>query len=530
MAQLRCTNVAFCCNGCTPFSVDGANGRLLEVTDDLSCSIFSANTIAGLPVIEAFANYCVVMGQYGGHQLQVTCTSIRGGRCTTASGAYSFVGGGCCNVASGINSTLGGGGANATYGAVGNTASGNFSFLGGGHNNTASGYASMIAGGITNLASSFYSTISGGYSNTASAVYSAIAGGRNNLACNSRAFIGGGHGNCATGQNSTVGGGGSNAILATSGNRATGDGSSVLGGGNNCATGYMSAIGGGLGNIASGYLSVVAGGGGIVGLSPSGNKAYGTNTFVGGGYNNCAGDTTGGGTGAVVAGGYNNTASGYYSFIGGGRYNYAQASYTTVSGGYNNDLSTTSAYGFIGGGQANGIYSSKWSSIIGGFCNKIYGTALGTNNVHIIGSCIQLNPPSPNYTYVNNLCQTGGGLSDCRVKNTIQPLEFGLDHIAQLQPVSFCWNGDSSCHKKYGFIAQNVQQAMSCVVTCNKLHRLGDNGTQVLGDQGEPLLEFEKDAVYASYVNAFKELKAENDALKQRITAIENILKNNNLI
>ena len=46
---------------------------------------------------------------------------------------------------------------------------------------------------------------------------------------------------------------------------------------------------------------------------------------------------------------------------------------------------------------------------------------------------------------------------------------------------------------------------MSCVVTCNKLHRLGSDGTQVLGGEGEPLLEFEKDAVYASYVNAFKE-------------------------
>jgi hypothetical protein len=37
------------------FSVDGAYGRLFEVSDDLSNSLFSVNTIAGLPVIEAFA-------------------------------------------------------------------------------------------------------------------------------------------------------------------------------------------------------------------------------------------------------------------------------------------------------------------------------------------------------------------------------------------------------------------------------------------------------------------------------------------
>ena len=72
---------------------------------------------------------------------------------------------------------------------------------------------------------------------------------------------------------------------------------------------------------------------------------------------------------------------------------------------------------------------------------------------------------------------------------------------------------------------------MSCVVTCNKLHRLGPDGTQILnGEEGEPLLEFEKDAVYASYVNAFKELKQENDALKDRVRVIEDILRRHNLI
>jgi hypothetical protein len=48
------------------FSVDGNNGRLFEITDDLSDSVFSANTIAGLPVIEAFSDYTVRLGTYGG--------------------------------------------------------------------------------------------------------------------------------------------------------------------------------------------------------------------------------------------------------------------------------------------------------------------------------------------------------------------------------------------------------------------------------------------------------------------------------
>lgn len=41
------------------FTVDGVNGRLFTVTDDLSDVIFSANTISGIPVIEAFSDYRV---------------------------------------------------------------------------------------------------------------------------------------------------------------------------------------------------------------------------------------------------------------------------------------------------------------------------------------------------------------------------------------------------------------------------------------------------------------------------------------
>ena len=47
------------------FSIDGSNGRLFTVTDDLSDSLFSVNTIAGLPVLEVFADNSVKIGQYG---------------------------------------------------------------------------------------------------------------------------------------------------------------------------------------------------------------------------------------------------------------------------------------------------------------------------------------------------------------------------------------------------------------------------------------------------------------------------------
>ena len=62
------------------FSIDGGNGRLFTVSDDLSDSLFSVNTIAGLPVIEAFADNTVKLGQYGQNVLVVTGSSIGVGK------------------------------------------------------------------------------------------------------------------------------------------------------------------------------------------------------------------------------------------------------------------------------------------------------------------------------------------------------------------------------------------------------------------------------------------------------------------
>ena len=500
----------------TVFSVDGNQGRLLEVTDDLSCSLFSANTIAGLPVVEAFANYCVVMGQYGGHQLQVTCTSIRGGKCTTASGYYSVVSGGCCNASVG-------GPADPTA-AVG-------SFVGGGYWNCAvvsltrsAGFpnvAPFVGGGQGNLACASGAVVVGGGPN----VISFGCAGTNNRAAGINSFVGGGSINIASGEASVVVGGSCNC--------ATGAGGGTMSGNCNFNTGACSFIGGGCRNTNSGVYSFIGGGNQNCICSNNGNTISGgagnlinTGNYntIGGGISNCVLNSNR----ATVGGGNCNTASGNYSFVGGGIFNSAQASCSTTVGGAFNKVCVSANFGFIGGGCLNNNDGGGGSSILAGISNTIPGGAIGGNNTHIIGSCIT--GATWNYTYVNNLCQTGGGISDCRVKNTIQPLEFGLDHLAQLQPVSWCWNGDPTCHKKYGFIAQNVQQAMSCVVTCNPLHKLGPDGTQQVGGEGEPLLEFEKDAVYASYINAIKELKQENDQLKARVEAIEEVLKNNNLL
>ena len=51
-------------SGTSVLKVDGTSGTIFEVTDDLSSSLMSVNTIAGLPVFEVFADNHIVAGRY----------------------------------------------------------------------------------------------------------------------------------------------------------------------------------------------------------------------------------------------------------------------------------------------------------------------------------------------------------------------------------------------------------------------------------------------------------------------------------
>jgi hypothetical protein len=70
------------------FKVDGGNGTLFEITDNLSGSLFSVNTIAGIPVMEVFSNNRIVMGTYGSNALVVSGSNVGIGTSTT--GTYKL--------------------------------------------------------------------------------------------------------------------------------------------------------------------------------------------------------------------------------------------------------------------------------------------------------------------------------------------------------------------------------------------------------------------------------------------------------
>ena len=74
--SLNLTSYVSNVTGLDRFTVDGANGRLFSVTDNLSGSLFSVNDIAGLPIIEAFDDNTVIMGAFNRNDFILTGNSL----------------------------------------------------------------------------------------------------------------------------------------------------------------------------------------------------------------------------------------------------------------------------------------------------------------------------------------------------------------------------------------------------------------------------------------------------------------------
>jgi hypothetical protein len=398
----------------TVFNVEGTNGSLFSVVDNLSGVLMSVNNNAGLPVFEVNDDDSIVGGRFAQNDFVVTtsgdigmgtanpssklevngtvtatCASLgqlnvdnlrldgntlsstntngalilnpngtgalqtdSGGN---ARGAYAVdlqrKRGSATQVASGACSTISGG--------EWNTASQSFSTVGGGVSNCATGSRSTVSGGVCNSATACYSTVSGGYSNTATGTCSTVGGGRGNTASGYYSTIAGGWNNTASCNSSTVSGG--------YGHCADGNNAAIGGGYSNTVTGACSTVSGGAENTASGSYSTVGGGGGLFG----GNTASGSCSTVSGGRCNCAA-----GRSSTVSGGYSNTASGYYSTVGGGRTNTSTANYSTVAGGSSNNANGCNS--FVGGGYSN--YAGNFSTVSGGYdntANTSYATISG---------------------------------------------------------------------------------------------------------------------------------------------------------
>jgi hypothetical protein len=421
-----------------------------------------------------------------------------------STGNFSTVSGGCCNITNARYSHIAGGHRNVIQSPTNECSARGTTISGGIGHNTTGGTVDFTTGDITGTITCCnagpYSTISGGYRNIALGIYSSILGGNQNRATSNSSTVGGGLNNCSTAITSTVGGGQTNT--------ASGNNSTVSGGLVNTASGYSSTVGGGLYNTATGCISAISGG--------CGNAASGNCSTVGGGTSHEASglaSTVGGGTlnkgwggYSTIAGGTDNTSSSYGTTVGGGYGNTASGYFATVAGGggtfFGTSLGNTAsgAYSSILGGRQN-TASGACSGILGGCLNNTCNFA----NSFIVGS--NLCATAACYTFVNNLCNVSGGTSDCRLKENINPIPYGLSELTKLEPVSYNFKSDDSKAIKYGFLAQKIQEVMPDLI---KYHP-----TDLV--DGDKVLQFEKEAVWASMINAIKELKNRVELLESKL-------------
>jgi hypothetical protein len=100
--------------------------------------------------------------------------------------------------------------------------------------------------------------------------------------------------------------------------------------------------------------------------------------------------------------------------------------------------------------------------------------------------------------------------SDVRLKKDVKPIKNALDNITQLRGITFRWKDNKKDNGQHlGVIAQEVETVFPEVV-------FTDNN-------GYKSVDYSKLA--APLIEAVKELKAENDALKARLEALEKKIK-----
>jgi hypothetical protein len=140
------------------------------------------------------------------------------------------------------------------------------------------------------------------------------------------------------------------------------------------------------------------------------------------------------------------------------------------------------------------------------------------NPLHVVGTVrLTLAAPGP---AGGTLCYTGATASavitscspsDARLKTNVVPLANTLDKLEHVRGVSFEWNdqyralGGSSTRREIGVLAQEVEQVFPELVS------LADNGYR----------RVDYDRLTAVLIEAVKELRKENDALKRRTAAVE---------
>ena len=108
--------------------------------------------------------------------------------------------------------------------------------------------------------------------------------------------------------------------------------------------------------------------------------------------------------------------------------------------------------------------------------------------------------------YISNSTGAYTSVSDATLKKNIVDITFGLEAIKGLRPVEYLMVDEAEGQQKHlGFLAQEVQQVLPSSISIMRSGKLGMDKSEII-----PVL-----------VKAIQELKADNDAMKERIAALE---------
>jgi len=208
---------------------------------------------------------------------------------------------------------------------------------------------------------------------------------------------------------------------------------------------------------------------------------------------------------------YLDTAGSFNSAIGWGSLSNNLSGSSNVAIGYialyeNTNGSSNTAVGNQAAGQlTNSNTTGSNNTFIG---NEAVGASATASNVITLGNS--------SIATIRAQVTTITSLSDIRDKINIMPLNYGIDFIKKLNPVSFDWDmrdGGKIGISEIGFIAQELQQAQIDAQI---------NIPNLVSDINPDKLEASYGVLIPIMVKALKEQQATIDDLKQRILNLEN--------
>jgi len=177
----------------------------------------------------------------------------------------------------------------------------------------------------------------------------------------------------------------------------------------------------------------------------------------------------------------------------------------------------------VDAGSAN---ASGYAAINGGSSGYVQLSTGGTPRLQVLSTgAIKLNSYGTG-TLVTDSDGNVTASSDASLKTVTGSFTRGLADVLKLTPRTYHWNEKSGMNtedENVGFIAQEVLTAVPEAVGQFKTMEVEDReGKKSMKREAAEILTLSDRPLIAALVNAVKELKADNDALRARVSALEN--------